>query len=173
VTQIGVVAIHAMPGVDKTALAVHAAHLLRDRFPDRQLFIDLQSHTPGQDPLTPQAALAGLSAVGVDTRCLPGDLDGLAGLWRDRMTEQRALLVLDNAASSTQVAPLLPGGEGCLVLVTSRRHIGDLPGAAVPPLLETLPPDEAQEMFGRLAPAAPDGTTTTPSSKPPASPDHR
>ncbi len=155
VTQIGVVAIHAMPGVGKTALAVHAAHLLRDRFPDRQLFIDLQSHTPGHDPLTPQAALAGLlSAVGVDARCLPGDLDGLAGLWRDRMAGQQALLVLDNAASSTQVAPLLPGGEGCLVLVTSRRHIGDLPGAAVPLLLETLPPDEAQEMFARLAPRA-------------------
>ena len=144
-----------MPGVGKTALAVHAAHLLRDRFPDRQLFIDLQSHTPGHDPLTPQAALAGLlSAVGVDARCLPGDLDGLAGLWRDRMAGQQALLVLDNAASSTQVAPLLPGGEGCLVLVTSRRHIGDLPGAAVPLLLETLPPDEAQEMFARLAPRA-------------------
>jgi tetratricopeptide (TPR) repeat protein len=157
----GVVAIHAidgMPGVGKTALAVHAAHLLRDRFPDRQLFIDLHAHTPGQDPLIPQAALAGLlSAVGVDARYLPEDLDGRAGLWRDRMAGQRALLVLDNAAGSAQVVPLLPGGEGCLVLVTSRRHLGDLPGAAVPLLLETLPPDQAQEMFTRLAPRAADG----------------
>jgi hypothetical protein len=112
----GLVAIHAiggMPGVGKTALAVHAAHLLRDRFPDRQLFIDLHAHTPGHDPLIPQAALAGLlSAVGVDARYLPEDLDGRAGLWRDRMAGQRALLVLDNAASSAQVAPLLPGGDG-------------------------------------------------------------
>ncbi len=157
----GVVVIHAiggMPGVGKTALAVHAAHLLRHRFPDRQLFIDLHAHTPGQDPLTPQAALAGLlSAVGVDARYLPDDLDDRAGLWRDRMAGQRALLVLDNAASSVQVAPLLPGVDGCLVLVTSRRHIGDLPGAAVPLPLETLPPDKAQEMFVRLAPRAAEG----------------
>jgi len=71
----GVVGIHAidgMPGVGKTTLAVHAAHLLRHRFPDRQLFINLHGHTPGQDPLTPEAALAGLlTAIGVDARNLP------------------------------------------------------------------------------------------------------
>jgi len=154
----GVVAIHAiggMPGVGKTALAVHAAHMLRDRFPDRQLFIDLHAHTPGHNPVPPEAALAGLlTAVGVDARYLPEDLEERAGLWRDRMAGQRALLVLDNAASSDQVAPLLPGSEGCLVLVTSRRHLGDLPGSAIPVLLDALPTDQAQEMFARLAPRA-------------------
>jgi tetratricopeptide (TPR) repeat protein len=154
----GVVAIHAiggMPGVGKTALAVHAAHLLRPRFADRQLFIDLHAHTPGRSPVPAGAALAGLlAAVGVDARYLPEDLDGRASLWRDRMARQRALLVLDNAASSGQVAPLLPGGEGCLVLVTSRRHLGDLPGSAVSVVLESLPPDKAQQMFLRLAPRA-------------------
>jgi tetratricopeptide (TPR) repeat protein len=70
------------------------------------------------------------------------------------MAGQRALLVLDNAASTTQVAPLLPSGRTCLVLVTSRRHLGDLPGAVVPVLLDVLPPDRAEEMFTRLAPRA-------------------
>jgi tetratricopeptide (TPR) repeat protein len=154
----GVVAIHAiggMPGVGKTALAVHVAHQLRDRFGDRQLFIDLHAHTPGQDPVTPQDALAGLlAATGVDPRYLPADLDGRISLWRDRMADQRALLVLDNAAASAQVSPLLPGGENCLVLVTSRRHLGDLPGAVVPVRLDILPSDQAREMFLALAPRA-------------------
>jgi tetratricopeptide (TPR) repeat protein len=154
----GVVAIHAiggMPGVGKTALAVHVAHLLRNRFPDRQLFLNLHAHTPGQEPVTPEAALAGLLAVtGLDARYLPEDLERRTSLWRDRMVGQRALLVLDNAASSSQVIPLLPGDGGCLVLVTSRRHLGDLPGVTLPVLLDALPPDRAREMFLRLAPRA-------------------
>ena len=105
--------------------------------------------------MAPEAALAGLlTAAGMDARYLPGDLDRRAGLWRDRMAGQRALLVLDNAADSDQVTPLLPGGERCLVLVTSRRHLGDLPGTVVPVLLDALPPDQAREMFLRLAPRA-------------------
>jgi len=152
---VAICAIGGMPGIGKTALAVHAAHLLKDRFPDRQLFLGLHAHTPGQDPVTPQAALAGLlAAVGVDARNLPEDLEDRAALWRDRMARQRALLVLDNAASSAQVTPLLPGSEGCLVLVTSRRHLGDLPGTAAPVLLPVLTADEARVMFTRLAPRA-------------------
>jgi tetratricopeptide (TPR) repeat protein len=161
----GVVAIHAiggMPGIGKTALAVHAAHLLREEFPGRCLFIDLHAHTPGHDPVPPETALAELlAAAGVEVRHLPGDLAGRAALWRDTMAGQRALLVLDNAASSRQVAPLLPGGDGCLVLVTSRRHLADLPGASAPMLLETLPPEQARKMFARLAPRAATGPDET------------
>jgi DNA-binding SARP family transcriptional activator len=158
---VAICAIGGMPGVGKTALAVHASYLLAGRFPDRQLFVSLHGHTPGRDPLTPHAALAGLlAAVGVDARYLPGDLAGRAALWRDRMAGQKALIVLDNAASTAQVAPLLPASAGCLVLVTSRRHLGDLPGAAAPVQLPVLTADEAREMFVRLAPraaAGPDG----------------
>jgi tetratricopeptide (TPR) repeat protein len=148
-------AIDGMPGVGKTALAVHAAHVLRDQFPDRQLFIDLQGHTPGREPVRPEDALAGLlTAVGVDPRVLPDGLDARAAMWRDKMAGQRVLLVLDNAASTSQAAPLLPGDGGCLVLVTSRRHLGDLPGVVTPVLLDVLPPRKAQEMFTQLAPRA-------------------
>ncbi len=149
---IAVGAVDGMPGVGKTALAIRAAHKLTARFPDRQLFIDLHAHTPGREPVAPEDALAGLlTAAGVDPRFLPDDLDGRAAMWRDRMAGQRALLVLDNAASSTQVIPLLPGNRDCLVLVTSRRHLGDLPGVTEPVLLDVLPPEQAEEMFTRLA----------------------
>ena len=148
-----VCAIDGMPGSGKTALAVHAAHMLRDRFPDRQVFINLHAHTPGRKPVLPEDALAGLlAAVGVDPRFLPADLDGRAAMWRDRTAGQRSLLILDNAVSSSQVAPLLPGDAGSLVLVTSRRRLADLPGAVVPLHLEALPPDQASAMFLRLAP---------------------
>jgi len=148
--------IGGMPGVGKTALAVRAAHLLAGAFPDRQLFIDLYGHTPGHDPVRPADALAGLlAATGVDPGLLPADLAGRAMLWRDKMAGQRALLVLDNAASSAQVTPLLPAGD-CLVLVTSRRQLADLPGAVLPVPVETLPPCQAREMFTRLAPRAAD-----------------
>jgi DNA-binding SARP family transcriptional activator len=151
----GIRVIGGMPGIGKTALALHAAHRLRASFPDRQLFVDLRGHTSGQQPLAPAAALAGLlAAAGVDPRSMPAGLDGRSALWRDRMSHQRALLVLDNAASSAQVAPLLPGGDRCLVLVTSRRHLADLPGAVVPVLLDVLPPGRARQMFTALAPRA-------------------
>jgi Domain of unknown function (DUF4062)/NB-ARC domain len=153
-----VVTIHAidgLPGVGKTTLAVHVGHLVAKMFPDRQLFIDLHAHTPGQQPLAPSDALATLlTADGVDARQLPADLDGRAAMWRARMAGRRVLLILDNAASSNQVAPLLPGAAGCLVLVTSRRFLGDLLGAPVSMPLGTLPPEDASAMFVAIAPRA-------------------
>jgi hypothetical protein len=154
----GMVAIRAitgMPGAGKTALAVHAAHLLAAQFPDRQLFADLHGHTPGRQPVSPLDGLAGLlAAIGVDPRSVPPDVEGRSALWRDRMAGQRAVVVLDNAASSEQLVPLLPGTAGCLVLVTSRRHLADLPGMVVPVQAEVLPDAEAVQMFTRLAPRA-------------------
>ncbi len=148
-------AIDGMPGVGKTALAVYAGHLLASRFPDRQLFVDLHGHTPGQDPADPVDVLAELLAAdGVNPCYLPASLDGRAAMWRDRLAGRRVLLILDNAASSGQVAPLLPGSAGCLVLVTSRRFLGDLPAPATEVQLGILPPDDAQAMFMSQAPRA-------------------
>jgi DNA-binding SARP family transcriptional activator len=152
---VAILALSGMPGVGKTALAVHAAHLLASRFPDRRLFVDLHGHTPGREPVTADEALGVLLAeVGEDRRSLPEGAEAKAALWRDRMAGQRSLVVLDNAASSAQVAPLLPGNGGCLVLVTSRRRLADLPGVVIPVLVEVLPPDQAARMFTRLSPGA-------------------
>jgi tetratricopeptide (TPR) repeat protein/transcriptional regulator with XRE-family HTH domain len=155
----GVVAIHAidgMPGIGKTTLAVHAAHQLADRYPDGQMFVDLHAHTTGLPPTDPADALADLlRADGVDPRQLPDSLDARAALWRHRMTGRWALLVLDNVSSTAQVAALLPGSDTVLVLVTSRRRLGDLRHAAHL-RLKVLPHSDAAAMFVRLAPRAAD-----------------
>jgi tetratricopeptide (TPR) repeat protein len=148
-------AIAGMPGVGKTALAVHVAHRLAGRFPDGQLFVDLHGYTAGREPADAADVLATLmSADGADPGQLPDGTDARAAMWRERLAGRRFLLVLDNAVSSAQVAPLLPASPGCLVLVTSRRFLGDLPGDAVPVLLDVLSPAEARQMFLRLAPHA-------------------
>jgi len=146
-------AIAGMPGIGKTALAVHVAHQLSERFPDGCVFVDLHGHTAGRSPAEPGDVLASLLAAdGVDPRQLPTGTEARSALWRARLTGRRALIVLDNAVDSTQVAPLLPASAGCLVLVTSRRFLGDLPTDTVPVSLDVLTAAEAEQMFQRLAP---------------------
>ncbi len=150
-------AIDGMPGIGKTALALHLAHRVADRFPDRQLHADLYGHTPGRPPADPADVLAALlTEDGVDARYLPGSLEGRAALWRERTAGRRVLLVLDNAASSRQVEPLLPGTATCLVLITSRRFLGDLPAGTSEFRLDVLSTADAIEMFVGLAPRAAD-----------------
>ncbi|WP_158581643.1 AfsR/SARP family transcriptional regulator [Actinomadura spongiicola] len=148
---VAVIAIDGMAGVGKTALAVHVAHDLTDRYPDAQIYIDLHAHTADQEPLGTAAALdALLRAVGVPGDKVPGRAEERAALWRSQLAGRRVLVVLDNAAGSAQVRPLLPGTPGCLVLVTSRRRLPDLEGAHTLSL-GVLPPRDATELFTRVA----------------------
>jgi hypothetical protein len=119
-----IVTIGGMAGAGKTALAVRAAHRLAPRYPDGQIFLPLHGHTPGHGPVAPADALASLlQSVGVAPQNMPAHLDGRAGMWRDRVAGKRLLLCLDDAAGHSQVTPLLPGTPGCMVLITSRRHL--------------------------------------------------
>ena len=150
----GVIGIHAvdgMAGIGKTAFAVHAAHRLAARFPDGQIFVRLHAHTAGQRPVDPAEALAALLlTAGAAPQQIPPGLEARSAAWRGQLAGKKVLLVLDDAAGSDQVRPLLPGTAGCLVLVTSRRRLTALEEAA-PISLGTLAPSEAAGLFARLA----------------------
>jgi hypothetical protein len=148
---VAVVALSGPPGVGKTALAVHAAHQLAERFSDGQLYVDLHGATAGLRPLAPLEVLGRfLRALGVDAGGIPAELEEASGLFRSRVAGRRVLVVLDNALDAVQVAALLPASPGCGVLVTSRRVLVALNGARHL-RLEVLAREEALELLGRLA----------------------
>ncbi|GAB3415311.1 AfsR/SARP family transcriptional regulator [Flindersiella endophytica] len=139
-------------GVGKTALAVHWAHRVRDRFPDGQLYVDLRGYAPTAPMATAEALAGFLHALGVMTDRLPVDSEQAAALYRSLLSGKRMLVVLDNAQTVEQVRPLLPGGPGCLVLVTGRGRLAGLIARDGGRLLtlDVLDTVEAGELLGRL-----------------------
>jgi DNA-binding SARP family transcriptional activator len=144
-------AIDGMAGVGKTALAVHTAHQLATTFPDGQLFVDLHGYTQGVRPRTSGEALDRLlRALGVPSKRIPQDVEERAALYRERLADTRTLIVLDNAVDEAQIRPLLPGGSGCLVLVTSRRRLKGLDDASALSL-DVLPRSDALALLSTVA----------------------
>ncbi|MFJ7239117.1 AfsR/SARP family transcriptional regulator [Streptomyces olivaceus] len=151
-TALPVTVIHGMPGIGKTALAVHTAHQLAPAYPDAQFYVDLRGYS-GQQPLEPADALAVLLHSTGWNGTLPDTADERATRWREWTARRRALVVLDNARDAAQVTPLLPGSPACRVLVTTRNRLAGLDGAA-PLFLDTLSEQEAQLLFTRIVGAS-------------------
>ncbi|MCG5217810.1 AfsR/SARP family transcriptional regulator [Streptosporangium sp. KLBMP 9127] len=155
--------ISGMAGVGKSALALHWAHRVADRFPDGQLFADLRGYDPDADPVPAALILARfLRALGIADELIPDGGEERALLFRSTLRERRVLIVLDNAASSAQVRALLPGSEGCCVIVTSRRRLQGLVagmGACAVPL-DVLPVSEAAQLVARIAGVTDDAAGT-------------
>ena len=140
-----------MAGVGKSALTVHWAHRVADRFPDGQLYLNLRSHGSGEPMPAAEALLVLLGALGVRPDRWPADVEDLATLFRSTMAGRRALTVLDNASSSEQIRHLLPGGPGCVVVVTSRDRLSALVAreGAHRLILDVFQPDEALALLRR------------------------
>jgi DNA-binding SARP family transcriptional activator len=148
---VAICAISGMPGVGKTTLAIHAAHLLARRFPDGQLYLDLHGHVPRGTPLDAAAALRDLLCmIGVPAQEIPDEAAARATRWRTATAGRHLLLVLDDAVSAEQVRPLLPSTPGSLVLITSRQRLVGLE-ASNALVLDTLGPTEAAELFAAMA----------------------
>ena len=138
-----------LAGVGKTTLAVQVAHRLRRRFPDGQLFVDLDG--VGQRPPRAVTVLASLlRGLGVDGAAIPPGLAERVALYRARLADRRVLVLLDNAAGEAQVRPLLPSGGGCGAIVTSRMPLSGLEAARGLPLA-VLATDEAVSLLAAVA----------------------
>ncbi len=150
-TGVIISAIGGTAGVGKTALALHWAHKIAHRFPDGQLYANLRGFDAASGkPADPADALRGfLDALGVHPERLPGDLEGLAALYRSVLADRRMLVLLDNAADVAQVRPLLPASRDCLVIVTSRRELSALAAREGARLLrlDVLTASEANELL--------------------------
>ncbi|MEU9081786.1 BTAD domain-containing putative transcriptional regulator [Streptomyces sp. NPDC048357] len=124
--SVAVAAVTGTGGVGKSALAVHVAQRLRDRFPDGQLYASLRGTSA--DPADPDTVLAGfLQALGAEEEAIPDGREERAALFRTTVADRRILLVLDDARDTAQVEALLPGSPACAVLVTGRATLDGLP----------------------------------------------
>ncbi|KOG21573.1 MULTISPECIES: AfsR/SARP family transcriptional regulator [Streptomyces] len=128
-------------GVGKTAFAVHWAYKRRADFPDGRLFADLRGFSETQAPETAAVLREFLLALGVPPQRIPEAVEARGALFRTLTGGRRLLVVLDNARSSEQVRPLLPGGDHCTTVITSRDRLGGLiaSDAARPVPLRHLP----------------------------------
>ncbi|MCY9786285.1 tetratricopeptide repeat protein [Nocardiopsis sp. EMB25] len=147
--QVGVAVLMGRPGVGKSATAMRVAHALAaDHYPDGQLYCDLRA-TRG-NPLTSSDVLSRfLRSLGVPAQGIPEDVDERAAMYRGMLASRRVLVVLDDAADEAQLAPLVPAGAGCGVLVTSRAFLTGLPGAAQV-VLDTLPDEVSIDLLSRV-----------------------
>jgi DNA-binding SARP family transcriptional activator/tetratricopeptide (TPR) repeat protein len=138
-----VVTLTGRGGAGKTALALRAAHMVSDAFPDGQLFAPLH----GDTTRTPVDLLGHfLRSFGIPRDTVPAGLEDRAAMYRSWLAGRRMLIVIDDAASISQVTPLLPGAPSCAVIVTTRRQFAGLEGVSQ---LEVEPLDE-QSAIGLL-----------------------
>jgi tetratricopeptide (TPR) repeat protein/transcriptional regulator with XRE-family HTH domain len=144
-------AIGGTAGVGKSALAVQWAHQVVAQFPDGQLYVNLRGFGPGKPMPASNALAAFLRALRVTGPDIPAEQDERAARYRSLLADRRMLVVLDNAWDDCQVRPLLPGGPGCLVLVTSRNQLAGLVATegAHPVTLGVLSEGDAHQLLGQ------------------------
>jgi Tfp pilus assembly protein PilF/DNA polymerase III delta prime subunit len=139
--------LQGLGGVGKTTLALKLAQQLTPRYPDAQFYLDLKGTS--RTPLFAGDAMAHIIRAYQPTVRIPESEAELSALYRSVLHNQRALLLMDNAADSKQVEPLIPP-ESCVMLVTSRRHF-TLPGLFTRNL-DTLPAEDARQLLLRITP---------------------
>ncbi|MEV7525811.1 tetratricopeptide repeat protein [Streptomyces sp. NPDC091371] len=127
-----VVVLHGEPGVGRTALALRAAHGLRDQFKGACV-VDLRGGSPGAEaPLsTREALLHLLNRLGAPREQLlfregasaEQQVRRLGELYHHHLQGLPVTVVLDDAVDAAQVRMLVPERSESLVLVTAREPL--------------------------------------------------
>ncbi|GLY02412.1 BTAD domain-containing putative transcriptional regulator [Actinoplanes sp. NBRC 101535] len=159
-----VIALHGMPGVGKSTLAVHFAHRVAARFPDGQLYLDLRGDQDEESRPVGEALRPLLYALGMPAANVPDTPDAGSGMYRSLTAGKRFLILLDNVRDVAQVRRLLPGSAESLVLVTSRGPLTDLATFDGARLMRVDVPGRAaaRELLGRRLAAAAAGVAVDP-----------
>ncbi|MGF1432315.1 BTAD domain-containing putative transcriptional regulator [Kitasatospora sp. LaBMicrA B282] len=119
----GVVLVCGPTGSGKSALAVHAGHLVADHFADGQVVCSL-GHPDGTPRPWREVLAELLRSTGLDL-APPAEEAAALALWRSWLAERQFLLVLDGATGEADVRRLLPGrGRSRTVVTTARRFSG-------------------------------------------------
>ncbi|WP_251059136.1 MULTISPECIES: tetratricopeptide repeat protein [unclassified Streptomyces] len=160
-----VVVLHGEPGVGRTALALRAAHGLRDQFRGACV-VDLRGGEAAEAPLsTREALLHLLNRLGAPREQLlfregasaEQQVRRLGELYHQHLQGLPVTVVLDDAVDAAQVRMLVPERSDSLVLVTARDPLelpADLTAWVHQLPVERLPDDEATELVRAGAGAA-------------------
>lgn len=137
-------------GVGKTAVALHWLHRARERYPDGQLYANLSAHGPTGAVMPAETLGDLLHGLGVQPADLPPGAAQRAALYRSLTAGRSIAVLLDDAATSEQVAILLPASAQSVVVVTSRRRLsGLLAHGSVTVAVGALSSDASMELLSR------------------------
>ncbi|MEV5960256.1 BTAD domain-containing putative transcriptional regulator [Kribbella sp. NPDC051952] len=140
--------ISGAPGTGKTSLAVRLGHLVRESFPDGQIYLDMHGATQPRDPAAALTDL--LLSLNLPDYAVPTDPERRSAMLRSELASRRVLIILDDVATAGQVTPLMPGTGASAVVVTSRNRLMDLAGADSMPL-DTFDDREATALLESVA----------------------
>ena len=152
-----VVVIHGMAGVGKTSFAIEMAQQISQPAGYDIPFVSLRGYATDSDgrsapPADPHMVLGELLiACGMPGGSVAQSTEMRASMWRGEVMRYgfRAM-VFDNARNADQITTLLPTNGDCVVFVTSRARLTDLP--AVEYHLRPIATTDLAETFAATRP---------------------